>query len=55
MKKSIMTKWVKALRSGEYKQGFGYLCNEGNHCCLGVLCEIAPKSLKVKKQICFLM
>ena len=39
-------KWVAALRSGEYKQGNGYLCKmngqgEFRFCCLGVLCEIA--------------
>lgn len=34
-------KWVAALRSGEYKQGKGYLHeNSSNtYCCLGVLCE----------------
>lgn len=48
MKKNIANKWVKALRSGKYKQGREGLCqiNEGgkkfkyNHCCLGVLCEL---------------
>ena len=45
MKKNIMKKWVKALRSGEYDQGTGCLAQEdesGNHqfCCLGVLCNI---------------
>ena len=32
--------WVKALRSGEYRQGKGWLRRDGTHCCLGVLCEI---------------
>lgn len=42
MKKSIATKWVKALRSGKYEQGSGTL-HEGNEfCCMGVLCEIYP-------------
>jgi hypothetical protein len=44
MKKSIAKKWVKALRSGEYKQGFGKLNLSGRFCCLGVLCELAVKS-----------
>jgi hypothetical protein len=36
--------WVKALRSGEYRQGHGYLHNEdGEMCCLGVLCDVAVK------------
>jgi hypothetical protein len=37
----VKTKWVAALRSGEYKQGRGLLRNgAGQYCCLGVLCEI---------------
>ena len=44
MKKSIMKKWVKALRSGEYEQGKGVLCRIGDKhdyfCCLGVLTDI---------------
>lgn len=37
--------WPAALRSGDYKQGFGRLCvldEDGNevYCCLGVLAEI---------------
>jgi hypothetical protein len=33
-------RWVEALRSGEFKQGQGYLEYEGKFCCLGVLCKI---------------
>lgn len=41
MNKKLAMKWVKALRSGEYKQGTGKLNDgQGNFCCLGVLCEI---------------
>ena len=41
MKKSIMKKWVKALRSGEYKQGRFKLCDGNNYfCCLGVLTNL---------------
>jgi len=47
----IKDNWLKALKSGDYKQGFGRLvCNESNHdweegeakyhCCIGVLGEI---------------
>jgi hypothetical protein len=43
----VKTKWVAALRSGQYKQRTGYLRgplaadnDEQGHCCLGVLCEI---------------
>ena len=49
MKKTIKNKWLKALRSGKYTQGYTQLINyddQGNeisHCCLGVLgvvCDI---------------
>jgi hypothetical protein len=51
MKKEIAKKWVKALRSGKYKQGECYLkqYNEKggfNHCCLGVLCELYNDSMR---------
>jgi len=44
--KGVIRKWVKALRSGKYKQSRGYLMqqyatNKNSHCCLGVLCELA--------------
>lgn len=44
MKKTIADKWVKALRSGDYKQGRGLLCENDKFCCLGVLCDIAVKN-----------
>jgi hypothetical protein len=41
MKKYIKKAWIKALRSGEYKQGHKRLCRTFNgedlYCCLGVL------------------
>ena len=41
MKKNIKKAWVKALRSGEYEQGVGKLCETIDgvdfYCCLGVL------------------
>lgn len=40
MKKAFKTKLVKALRSGRYKQGQGYLFNDGRRCCLGVGCLV---------------
>lgn len=44
--KELKAKWVKALRSGEYKQGHGSLCrraDDGSYsfCCLGVLEDVA--------------
>ena len=45
MKKEVADKWVAALRSGDYKQTTGQLANaeRTEHCCLGVLCEMAIK------------
>lgn len=33
-------KWLDALRSGEYEQGYNYLQRDGKFCCLGVACEV---------------
>lgn len=41
MDNELKVKWVDALRSGNYVQGQQALCNGGNFCCLGVLCEVA--------------
>jgi len=32
--------WVKALRSGKYKQTRGVLQDQDGYCCLGVACEV---------------
>lgn len=41
MKASIRTKWLAALRSGEYKQNTdGALRKHDCYCCLGVLCDV---------------
>lgn len=51
MKLDVAKKWVKALRSGKYKQGRGALCEDEKYCCLGVLCEVAIKDgVKLKKE-----
>lgn len=42
-KDNLIEDWIKALRSGKYKQGTGYLCKNDKYCCLGVLCEIAKQ------------
>lgn len=43
--KKFKEKWLKALRSGEYKQSTGFLTEqyegESNYCCLGVACKVA--------------
>lgn len=48
MDKKLKTKWLRALRSGKYKQAIGGLTsvntNTGKvigHCCIGVLCKVA--------------
>lgn len=55
MKQNIMKKWVKALRSGKYKQGTGTLKQynskgQTQHCCLGVLCELYNSEMKKSKK-----
>lgn len=51
MKKEVAKKWIKALRSGKYKQGQGTLKQyntrgQVQHCCLGVLCELYNETMK---------
>lgn len=51
MRKEIAKKWIKALRSGKYKQGEVYLKQfdshgEPKHCCLGVLCELYNDNMR---------
>lgn len=41
MEKRLKAKWVRALRSGRYKQTGGDLKNAEGYCCLGVLCSVA--------------
>lgn len=55
MRKEVMKKWVKALRSGKFKQGQGTLKQfnrrgQPQHCCLGVLCEVYNESMKKSKK-----
>lgn len=55
MKQNIMKKWVKALRSGKYKQGKHTLKQynskgQAQHCCLGVLCELYNQEMKKNKK-----
>lgn len=40
MDQQIKAAWLKALRSGKYKQGSEYLFNNGEYCCLGVLAKV---------------
>lgn len=42
MRNVTKEEWVTALRSGEYRQGKGFLRNsDDEYCCLGVLCDLA--------------
>jgi len=55
MKQNIMKKWIKALRSGKYKQGRGTLKQydsngQAEHCCLGVLCELYNQEMRKNKK-----
>lgn len=47
MNQEIKKKWVDALRSGEYKQGYAELRTNtevnSSFCCLGVLCDLYSK------------
>lgn len=45
MNAEVKAKWVKALRSGEYKQTDGGLRENDNFCCLGVLCDLYDPTL----------
>lgn len=51
--KKIRQKWVAALRSGQYKQGFSSLVTVGKKsdkfCCLGVLCDMAVRAGVIPK------
>lgn len=50
MKKRIKNLWVKALKSGEYKQGTDFLKNGNKYCCLGVLCDLYRKEHKIRSK-----
>lgn len=50
--KANRAKWIKKLRSGEYRQGEGYLHSNSRYCCLGVACEVAIESgVSVERKI----
>ena len=49
MNAKIKARWLKALRSGRYKQAkeqlrTGFQPGPYSYCCLGVLCDLARKS-----------
>lgn len=50
MTKTVTRKeWIEALKSGEYKQGAGYLrTKDDEFCCLGVLCALAEAEMTLR-------
>lgn len=48
--KEFTKKWITALKSGEYQQGVGQLCDgEPTYCCLGVACKIVDPDVFSKR------
>ena len=45
MNPDIKSKWIQALRSGNYKQAKGSLRVDDGFCCLGVLCDVYQKEV----------
>ena len=45
---SIKQRWIEALKSGKYKQGYGQLRSSDNaFCCLGVLYDVCKDELNL--------
>jgi hypothetical protein len=44
MNPELKSKWLTALRSGEYPQTTGVLRDNKGFCCLGVLCDVMDNS-----------
>ena len=52
MKADVKKLWLKALRSGKYRQGRDRLRTKTNgYCCLGVLCDVYRKTTKTGKWV----
>lgn len=49
MDAEIKSRWINALRSGDFPQTRFKLADDGGYCCLGVLCEIAEQDQVVIK------
>jgi hypothetical protein len=51
VKPEIKSRWLEALRSGDYKQTTATLRSTDNgYCCLGVLCELALQEGIVRRE-----
>ena len=46
MDKELKAKWIKALRSGKYKQARSALVSDRGYCCLGVLSRVLYPDVK---------
>lgn len=51
MNPELKARWLDALRSGKFKQTRSALADNGGHCCLGVLCEIAASEMGFKVSV----
>jgi hypothetical protein len=49
MDTQIKTKWIEALRSGEFKQAQNKLQQGDGYCCLGVLCRVADLTIDARE------
>ena len=51
-REEFIEEWIKALESGEYKQGHGRLVTDRGdykeYCCLGVACDVAKEKGIIK-------
>lgn len=55
MDKKLKVKWVKALRSGRYKQTTHEMKNADGYCCLGVLRQIMHRGSKAEDENKFIL
>ncbi len=51
MDTNLKSKWIDALRSGEFKQAQGSLKHDDGYCCLGVLCVLKGMEFDAQDQI----
>lgn len=46
MEEKLKQKWIKALRSGKFRQAREVIADDDSYCCLGVLCIVAGKTVR---------
>ena len=47
---ALKKQWLTALRSGDYKQTRGTLKSGEGYCCLGVLVNLLPEDINIKRE-----